>query len=117
MNYLTDTHIYIWFTEDSPQLSKRIRAIIEDESNTVFISMTSFYEMAIKIKLGKLVLGKSLRAYMNDAKAHNFSILLISENHITTYERVPLIEIHRDPFDRLLIATALFENLAILTAG
>ena len=95
MSYLLDTHIYIWFTEDNLQLSKRIRAIIEDESNAVFISMTSFYEMAIKMKLGKLALGKSLRAYMNDAKAHNFSILPISENHIITYEAVPLIETHR----------------------
>lgn len=69
------------------------------------------------MKLDKLVLGKSLRAYLNDAKAHNFSILPISESHIITYELVPLVDTHRDPFDRLIIATALSENLVILTAG
>ncbi|TKK64412.1 type II toxin-antitoxin system VapC family toxin [Ilyomonas limi] len=52
---------------------------------------------------------------MNNTKAHNFSILPISENHIITYELVPLIDTHRDPFGRLHIATALFENTAILT--
>src|SRR6478672_1367984 len=116
MSYLIDTHVFIWFTENNHQLSKRIRAIKENEENDVCISITSFYEMAIKVKIEKLALSKSLRDCMNDAKAHKFLILPISENHIITYESVPLIETHRDPFDRLIIATALYENLTILTA-
>jgi PIN domain nuclease of toxin-antitoxin system len=116
MSYLIDTHVFIWFTENNLQLSNKIRAIIENEKNDVYISVTSFYEMAIKVKIGKLSLGKSLRACIDDAKAHNFFILPITENHITMYDSVPLIETHRDPFDRLIIATALYENLAILTA-
>lgn len=116
MAYLLDTHAFIWFLENHSSLSTKARVIIEDEDNIVYISIATFYEMAIKLSVGKLNLGKPLKTFVSEAISHNFSLLPISENHILSYSNVPLIDSHRDPFDRLLIATALYEQLTIITA-
>jgi len=72
--------------------------------------------MAIKVKIGKLTLAVSIEDYLQSLQESDVQLLPIKENHIITYELVPLIDTHRDPFDRLIIATALFENLAIITS-
>jgi PIN domain nuclease of toxin-antitoxin system len=116
MKLLLDTHIYIWLTENNPQLSSMLRMFIEENANEKYISLVSFYEIAIKVKIGKLKMSKSIRACIDELKDCDITLLPISESHISFYDAVPLVENHRDPFDRLIIATAMFENLSIITA-
>jgi len=116
MRLLLDTHIFIWFVEGNTAISQNARQLIQSPENEKYISLVSFYEMAIKIKIGKLALAVSIETYLQNLQERDVQLLPIKENHIITYELVPLIDTHRDPFDRLIIAIALFENIAILTA-
>jgi len=77
--------------------------------------MVSFFEMAIKQKLNKLSLSKSLSDFYYTTLDHGIDILPVKEQHIFNYQAIPLIDTHRDPFDRLLIATALFESSTIIS--
>jgi PIN domain nuclease of toxin-antitoxin system len=115
MNVLLDTHAIVWFIEGDPSLSKKAKEIIVDGSNAVSVSMASFYEMAIKLKIKKLELKDSLKPFLEKVKSENISILSITESHLVAYETIPMMENHRDPFDRLIIATGLVENLSIVT--
>lgn len=117
MNILPDTHIFIWFIENNPNLPPAAKNVIEDGANTIFLSHASIYEMAIKPSLNKLQLSKPLRLCIADAREHGIHILSISENHLFCCQTIPLIETHKDPFDRLLIATAFSDELTIVTAG
>lgn len=77
--------------------------------------MTSFYEMAIKLKLGKLDLTTSLKDFFQKTIAQKIIVLPISENHVFEYLNVPSYAEHKDPFDRIIIATAICEKLDIIT--
>lgn len=115
MNVLLDTHALIWYFEGNLLLSKKARFEIGNSNNTKFISIVSFYEMAIKLKLGKLVINKSLGDYYADTVNNNIQVVPIEPNHLTQYQSIPLFDEHRDPFDRMIIATAVYENCAIIT--
>ena len=112
---LLDTHALLWFIEGDKQLSKIARINIEDPKNVVCVSMTSFFEITIKLKLGKLILKKSLEEIYKDTLSIDIKILPISELHIFEYQNIPILEDHKDPFDKLIIATAITENLEIIT--
>ena len=112
---LLDTHAMVWFIEGSNQLSSTARQLIEDPKNEVFVSMTSFFEMTIKLKLGKLTLKKSLEGIYEDTLLASILILPILEQHIFEYQNIPIVENHKDPFDKLIIATAMVEDLEIIT--
>ncbi len=113
--YLLDTHALIWFNNGDNRLSEKAKNIIENENSEIFVSMASFFEITIKLKLGKLKLTNSIEQFFEDTKAHLIQILPISENHIFEYQNIPLFENHRDPFDRLILATASFENLSLIS--
>jgi PIN domain nuclease of toxin-antitoxin system len=115
MRLLLDTHALIWFIEGEDSLSYVSLSFIEDPDNQIFVSMTSFYEMAIKLKLGKLDLTTSLKDFFQKTLAQKIMILPISENHVFEYLNVPSFAEHKDPFDRIIIATAICENLDIIT--
>jgi PIN domain nuclease of toxin-antitoxin system len=115
MRILIDTQSIIWFAENNPQLSKAARAAMEDSENTCYISMASFWEMSIKINLGKLyVNGLTLTEFMDEIEENAFKTLDILRPHILENERLPLH--HRDPFDRLIIAQSIVENMPIITS-
>jgi PIN domain nuclease of toxin-antitoxin system len=78
--------------------------------------MASFYEIAIKLKIGKLELHTSIHYYYQDTIKDLINILPISERYLSTYHQIPLLEEHRDPIDRLIIATAFGDKLSIITA-
>ena len=116
MKVLLDTHAFLWWVTDDPQLSSRARRILGDSSNEAYFSAVSGWEIAIKTRLGRLsVAGDSLEDFVAEQVAANgFQVLPIHLNHaLRTYS---LPEYHRDPFDRLLIAQALIEELALVTA-
>ena len=115
MKILIDTQSIIWFAENNTLLSKTARIAIEDSENTCFVSMASFWEMSIKINLGKLfVKGLTLTEFMDEVAENDFQTLDIQRPHILENERLPLF--HRDPFDRLIITQAIVDNMHIISS-
>jgi PIN domain nuclease of toxin-antitoxin system len=114
MDYLLDTHTVLWFFNgDKTLLSDAAKDIIQDQQHTKFVSMASVWEAVIKINIGKLVFPQKISGFITQIKKNGFELLPISENHIITLEQLPLI--HRDPFDRLLIATAVFQQMGLIS--
>jgi len=113
MNILLDTHTFIWFFNGDEQLSLKARKLIEDSRNKKFISIASIWEVAIKIGLRKLFFDGKTSEVADLIELNGFRILPISIAHIVTYESMEFV--HRDPFDRILVAQAIVENMTIIT--
>ncbi len=112
MRVLLDTHAFLWFVLNDPQLSTSARTLIEDPTTDVLVSPASYWEIAIKVRLGKLDLRSSYDDFMQRGILGNdFAILAIEPKHTSVLTTLPMH--HRDPFDRLLIAQAQVEKLAI----
>ena len=112
--YLLDTHTAIWFFNGSDTLSKTADSIICDLSNPIYISIVSVWELAIKTGIGKLEFIGKTSGFIRLAEKNEITILPIKPSHLAVYESLPMI--HRDPFDRLLIATALDEQMSLISA-
>jgi PIN domain nuclease of toxin-antitoxin system len=112
MAVLLDTHAFLWWCEDSHELSKKARKAIAAEE--CFVSLASFWEIAIKISLGKLRLPAAPDRYITDQMSLNgFGQLEIGFRHVM---RCASMEFHhRDPFDRLLVAQAREESLSLVS--
>lgn len=114
MKVLLDTHAFLWLMVDDPRLSSTAKAAFADVNNEIYFSLASAWEMAIKSSIQKLKLPLPVKEYvLTRTQAHNINLLDITLDHIDVVEALPLH--HRDPFDRLLIAQGIFENLHILT--
>jgi len=114
MNILLDTHTALWWVNEHEKLSKKAQAILLDESNALYMSVASIWEIAIKISIGKLTgLNGGVRALMAAIDEMPVFLLPVEANHVELVERLPFI--HRDPFDRLFVAIAKVESLTILT--
>ena len=114
MKVLLDTHSLFGFIEDSPQLSKAACTAIANPDNEVFISPVSYWEIAIKISLGKWLMPRPYDEFLDVAlKTYGFMILPITPAHTSQLLGMPLH--HKDPFDRLLIAQALVERIPIVS--
>jgi|Deesub1362A_J573_1020465.scaffolds.fasta_scaffold04828_5 PIN domain nuclease of toxin-antitoxin system len=115
MRALLDTHTFLWWITDDPQLSLRVREIIGDASNQLFLSTASGWEMAIKARLGRLRLPNDLESFVAEQLIINrLESLPVQMSHALHTYTLP--DYHRDPFDRLLVAQARLESLPILTA-
>ena len=110
MNLLLDTHAVLWWLSDDPTLSEAARAAISDPENTVYLSAVAVWEMRIKQGIGKLDLPDDFDEVL-DGQA--FSKLPVTVDHAHTIARLPAI--HRDPFDRMLVAQAVVEGMTIVT--
>jgi PIN domain nuclease of toxin-antitoxin system len=109
---LLDTHAFLWWCEDSPELSQKARKAIVN--NDCFVSMASFWEIAIKLSVGKLRLPTAIDRYLPEQMSLNgFETLEISFRQIAATAALPWR--HRDPFDRLLVAQAVEENIGIVS--
>jgi PIN domain nuclease of toxin-antitoxin system len=113
MKYLLDTHAFIWCSTDDSKLFKSLGDDIEDNEKDYFLSVASLWEIGIKHSLRKLVLKIDIIDLFKELKESKIQVLPIASDHILKQVQLPLH--HRDPFDRLLIAQAQVENLAILT--
>jgi len=111
---LLDTHVVLWWFERAAQVSVRARKLIEDPGVAVFVSAASAWEIAIKYKAGKLEAAASLVSRFADAlEQDHFTELPVSARHAIA---AGLLETrHKDPFDRVLIAQARLEDLAIVS--
>jgi PIN domain nuclease of toxin-antitoxin system len=114
MDLLLDTHTFIWMTSNPERIPEHSRAVLIDETRRRFLSIASVWEMAIKASLGKLDLGAPIAVFvergMDDLQA---DFLPIDPIHALRVASLPLV--HRDPFDRLLVAQALVEKLTIVS--
>ena len=114
MKLLLDSHVLIWWSSSSEKLSKNVYDLIDDTNNTLLFSIASVWEMQIKLQLGKLNLNSNLPDLIDNQKCvNNLQILPIELNHI--YALNNLTSHHKDPFDRLLIAQAIVEQIAIVS--
>lgn len=115
MKLLLDTHIFLWWVNDAPELSVAARAAISDSASTCYISMASCWELAIKSSLGKLKLKKPVDRFISEQMQQNgFLLLNIELRHIAKVENLAFH--HRDPFDRLLLTQAKTEKMTLVTA-
>ena len=114
MKYLLDTHAIIWYFEDSQKLPQEITELIDTPKTIKCISAVSLWEIAIKMNLGKLDLKFSFDELLNRIYEADCENLQIENAHLKTLLGLP--DIHKDPFDRLLIASAIVGNLTIITA-
>ena len=113
MRYLLDTHTLIWFFDDSPNLPDSVATIIENVGVQKFVSIASLWEFTIKHNLGKLDFEGGITELWKMIDMNGFTIMQISEPCLSILDNLPFL--HRDPFDRLLIAAAIAEDMTILT--
>ena len=115
MNYLLDTSSFLWFVNDDSRLSEAAKELLEDSGNIFSLSIVSIWETAIKANLGRgLELPIPFAPFIDAViERYRFSILNISISHLKRVAELSLA--HRDPFDRLLIAQSLVEELPIVT--
>jgi PIN domain nuclease of toxin-antitoxin system len=108
---LIDSHTFLWWSEPSPHLSLTARGAIADPTNEVLISAAAVWELTIKVSSGRLSLPEDLETMV---ASQRFAILSITFPHLTRLAGLP--RLHRDPFDRMMIAQALAEGIPIATS-
>lgn len=112
--FLLDTHTFLWMASEPHRLSPMAREVIDSTESQLILSVASVWELAIKSSLGKLELPSSVGSFVEEQLTATRSTLLeIRARHAVAVETLPWH--HRDPFDRLLIAQAALENLALLS--
>jgi PIN domain nuclease of toxin-antitoxin system len=115
MTLLLDTHTVLWFWWNDPLLSASAKALICDPTNRKVVSPATPWEVAIKVSLKKLDIGGPFRGFFpQHMLRNNFEWLLITDNHLAGLTTLPFH--HRDPFDRMLVAQAMTENIGIVSA-
>ena len=114
MNFLIDTHAFLWYIQASDQLSPKAADILEDPNQNLYFSIASLWEISIKMGLGKLKLDNSFHELEALLSRLSIEILPIIFADTETYLSLPLH--HRDPFDRILITQAMNRSLSIITA-
>jgi PIN domain nuclease of toxin-antitoxin system len=110
MNALLDTHVLLWWLDDHPSLSERARATISEGGNLIFVSAVVIWEIRIKQALGKLKIPSNFRQVLD---RQSFETLSITVEHAHAVADIPAI--HRDPFDRMLLAQASMEGFTIVS--
>lgn len=115
MKLLLDTQAFLWWVEGTPAVGRRARAAVSNPDNDVLFSIASCWELAIKLSLGKLRLAQSLEQFIPEQlRLNGISLLDIQFTHLVRVADLPFR--HRDPFDRLLVAQALEDDLTIVSA-
>ena len=114
MRILLDTHIFLWLVDDDARLSDRYRQIIHNLDHEIFLSVVSIWECVIKYQIGKLDFPSSPETYLPiERRKHLIKTLTVDEESIPPLVKLPLL--HKDPFDRLIMAQSLQHDLSIMT--
>lgn len=113
MDLLLDTHSLIWFLNSDDKLSDMAKSAIEDPANSKIVSIASIWEIAIKISIDKFRFPKGFKYFLKIVEDNGFEILPITFEHAVKLSTLEFI--HRDPFDRLLIAQCMADDLTIVT--
>jgi PIN domain nuclease of toxin-antitoxin system len=113
LNLLLDTHVALWAITDSPKLPKKARELIESSKTTVWVSVASVWEIAIKHALGRGDMPVSSQDAVRYFQESGYRVLPIEAEHAVGVEELP--SHHQDPFDRMLVAQALLEPMRLMT--
>ena len=113
MDILLDTCSVLWFLNGDEKMPISAREIILNTENTIYVSVASLWEVAIKLSIEKLDFNNGIDGFIEALEVEDFLLLDITPAHITAVASLPFI--HRDPFDRMLIAQAMEENMPIMT--
>ena len=114
MRLLLDTHTFLWFVTNDPLLSNPASALIADPTNGILISPASYWEVAIKVSIGKYPMAVSLAQFFTEAiDGNDFTILHLDVKHAEILAGLPMH--HKDPFDRMLISQAIGEAIPIVS--
>ena len=114
MNLLLDTCTFLWVITDDPALSARARNLVTDPAQRVFLSGVSAWEIAVKFSLGRLLLdGTPAQVIPEERERHGIESLDLTEDAALHLTKMP--DLHRDPFDRMLICQAAVHGLALVT--
>lgn len=117
MRLLLDTHTLYWYIEGDPRLSRPAQAVIQDATNEVLISPASYWEIAIKVSIGKWRLNRPYEDFLDvGLNQYGFRVLPILPAHTARLIGMPYPPGHKDPFDRLLVAQSLVEQVPIVSA-
>jgi PIN domain nuclease of toxin-antitoxin system len=115
MNYLLDTHTFLWTVASSDKLPKNVQKTIINSNNEIFVSAVTFWEIAIKFRLGKLDLGGlNPNEFLRIAEEMEFQTINLSAEESSSYFQLKE-EQHKDPFDRMLVWQAIQRNLTIIS--
>lgn len=114
MNLLIDTHIFLWWDSEPENIPDRTLSALEDPDNTTWLSLVSIWEVQIKMQMGKLTLSNPLEILVQQQQENGIQLLPIKLSHILALQPLPYH--HKDPFDRLLIAQSIAENLTCVSA-
>lgn len=114
MKLLLDTHAFLWLNDDAARLSQAVKALCSSGEHEFYLSIASPWEMQIKSQLGKLTLTIPIEELVSKNQLeNNIQILPIELPHISCLEKLP--QHHKDPFDRIMIAQAIIEDMTIIT--
>ena len=115
MKLLLDTHIFLWWADQPEKLSQAALSALQDEANELILSVASVWEMQIKIQLGKLKLSLPLKELIkNQQETNDLTVSPVALTHVLALDALPFH--HKDPFDRLLIAQSIEEDLTLVSA-
>lgn len=114
MRLLLDTQILLWFAQDHPRLKPAVAEAIEDEANEILVSTVSLWEVAMKVRVGKLT--ADAPALATSCVRQGFRILDLSPLHVASLMSLPWDAAHRDPFDHMLLAQAAAERATFVSA-
>lgn len=113
MKVLLDTHTFLWWDNEPSKLSAPAFAVIQDPANVILLSVVSVWEILIKTQLGKLRCTPPLAAVVSHQQANGLTTLSVTLDHVLALETLP--QVHKDPFDRLLVAQATIEGAVLLS--
>jgi PIN domain nuclease of toxin-antitoxin system len=114
MDYVVDTQSFIWFVEDDKRLSPKIKQLMENDDAGLLISIASLWEITIKTSLGKLTLSGDITKIIKEFRLSGFELLQINPEDLITLSNLEYI--HRDPFDRIIIAQAITADLPLISS-
>ena len=114
MRFLLDTHAFLWFIQGNDNISDVAKSSVEDSTHEKFISIASLWEIAIKVSIGKLAVEMPMTELVETQVLGNaFGILGILPEHLEELSKLPFH--HKDPFDRLIIAQGLAEDMSVIS--
>ncbi len=114
MRGLLDTHSFLWFVTDDPQLSATALAFIVDPNNEILVSPASYWEIAIKVSIGKYPMTVPFDQFFSEGiEGNEFEIIPIEIRHAFVLATLPLH--HKDPFDRMMISQAIAERIPVVS--
>lgn len=114
MRFLLDTHALVWLLNNDQRLGPSARNAITDPANDVFVSVVNLWELAVKIRVGKLRI-VDMEDVFRALLSHRLNLLPLEFSHLTQMLKLPRYSDHRDPFDQQLLAQAIAENLTFVT--